>query len=854
MKVHIVVLFVLLLFPFFASAQGFTNATNDVGVDVFNTSPTLGFGVSFFDFDHDGWDDLSFCQENDSLVFYKNIEGTFVQMPSLAYASADSKHITWADYDNDGDSDLLVTQYLGFTRLYRNDGDWSFTDVTLDAGIPQQFNAKTFGVSWADYDRDGWLDVYMCNFNWNDGTTNWCLHNNGDGTFTDMAVDLGIDNGSKPSYQSTWLDYNNDNWPDLYVINDFLPKNALYENNGDGTFTDISTGSGTDLNIEAMSNAPNDYDNDGDLDIYITNNTAGNYLLKNQGGGTFTNEAVALGVTINDLCWGSLWIDYDNDGWDDLYVATSFGSDNYLNHFFSNNEGIFTSNDAIVSTADQAISFSNAKGDFNNDGFYDIVQANASSQHSFVYENQTSGNNYIKVNLEGTTSNRDAVGSWLETYIAGQKFVEYTHLGQNFLGQNSQHLILPLGQASQVDSLFIKWPNGLIEAHYDVSAGNTYNYVEGSTVVVATLVDGPSAICSNETTSLSVGGQFVTVEWSSGDFGNTLIVDEPGTYFATVTDANGYSFMTESVEIEALQAATPITNIVSNSCFGEMEATINLTTEDIAIVEIMWESGQDSTYIDQLSSGWHTYSIVDENSCTLTDSVEIVDPIAIEFSWTTLPPTCNGYIDGSIELSAEGGTGNLDYDFNGILWNEVGAGIYPGTITDENDCEVSLEIEVTEPEQLTSSSIVEESFDEDGSIVLQIEGGTDPYSILWNTGDIDVETLTDLPAGTYSAWIIDAYGCTIFTEIVVAQIVSVEEEKFTEFILYPNPANHQFTIEFSDSQSGIMKLIDAQGKCVKTQLTSGTSIIRIDGIVSGLYTVTWTSEQGSWFAKPLLIK
>lgn len=854
MKVKISVLVTLIFSAFTAYSQGFVNVTDDLGVDVFNTSPTLGFGVSFYDFDNDGWDDLSFCQENDSLVFYKNIEGTFVQMPSPVFAWADSKHVTWADYDNDGDADLMVTQYLGLTQLLRNDGDWNFTDVTFEAGIPQEALAKTFGVSWADYDHDGWLDVYICNYNWNDGMTNWCMHNNGDGTFTDTALDLGIDNGSKPSYQSSWIDHNNDQWPDLYVINDFLPKNALYENNGDGTFTDISEISGTDLSIEAMSNAANDYDNDGDLDIYLTNNTAGNVLMENIGNGIFENVAPDLGITVNDLCWGSLWIDYDNDGWDDLYVATSFGSGSYINHFFTNDEGIFTAADEIVSASDQAVSFSNAKGDFNNDGFYDIVQANASSQHSFIYENQTTGNNYVKVNLEGTTSNKDAVGTWLESYIEGEKFVEYTQLGQNFLGQNSQHLILPLGSATQIDSLFINWPNGLIENYYDLPAGETIDFVEGSTVSVTALIDGPSEICSGQSTMLLIEGQYVSIEWSTGDFGSSLIVDEPGIYFAEVTDSNGYVFVSSNIEVTLLTAASPVVSVSTNLCSGEENASINLISEDIALDEIMWSSGQDSTFIDSLSAGWYTYSIVDVNSCALTDSVEVIDPSGIEYSTMVIPPSCFGFDDGSAVLNGTGGTGELNFEVNGIDLNQLSAGNYSVTLSDDNSCSVDFEISVPEPDAISVTSEVEGAMDSEGSIVIEVSGGTEPYSILWNTGDSDVNGLSEITAGIYSAWIIDANGCSLFTEIEVPQIVSVHEQFSTDIMVYPNPATSSFTIELENNEQGLLRMIDAQGKCVRSHTTNGTAIIDIEDLAKGVYSISWISSDSQRFTKQLIVK
>ncbi|MFM7726846.1 MAG: FG-GAP repeat domain-containing protein, partial [Flavobacteriales bacterium] len=271
-------------------------------------------GVSWYDFDHDGWDDLTIGQGNDAILVLRNVNGVL----TLVYAFPNTtqvKSIQWVDYDNDGDSDFFICAANAGCKLWRNDGALSFTDVSANLALPSAGD-DAMGASWADFDRDGFLDVYVCNY----FSENWLLHNLGNGTFENVAHVVGVDNGSQPSYMSTWVDYNNDCLLDLYVANDLGFPSEMFENNGTG-FTAVGSTIGLNVSIEAMGLCWSDYDNDLDLDVYITNVASGNRLMRNDGG-VFTNVAFESGAAVQALSWGCMWMDIDHDTYDDLHVLT----------------------------------------------------------------------------------------------------------------------------------------------------------------------------------------------------------------------------------------------------------------------------------------------------------------------------------------------------------------------------------------------------------------------------------------------------------------------------------------------------------------------------------------------------
>ncbi|MCB9204902.1 MAG: VCBS repeat-containing protein [Flavobacteriales bacterium] len=445
-----------------------------------------GSGVSSYDWNKDGWPDVSLCSNGSAPEFFTNNgDGTFNSVSFGITNTSEMRSMVWADYDNDGDADLFVTRWIGPWSLYRNNGNFSFTDVTNISGLGQFTYNLTMGASWSDIDRDGHLDLHIANYNYNDGVTNKLYLSNGNGGFTDFTAQSGVGNGSCTSFQGVFADFDMNGWSDLYLVNDrAMCENALYMN-FDGTFSDYSVSSGSNVAFDAMSNTVGDFDNDGDLDIYLSNQNPGNQLLRNNGDITFTNIAVQSAVTVNQFCWGAVWLDQDLDGWQDLFVATSSvdSANGYgYNYFYQNNQnGAFnyTGNSGLEEHFSR--SYCAAKADFDNNGSPDLLVSGMEPYLTELWINNSANHRYLKVSLEGTVSNRDGIGSAVRCYSNGQMQLRYTKCGEGHLSQNSQYQIFGLDQATDVDSLTVTWPSGMVDRLYDLATNQTLHVIEGST-------------------------------------------------------------------------------------------------------------------------------------------------------------------------------------------------------------------------------------------------------------------------------------------------------------------------------------------------------------------------------------
>ena len=483
-----------LVFLFFisnVSAQiSFEDVANDIGTAYSYGTSTWGGGVSFADFDNDGWDDLTFAtEEGTEIYFLKNNDGIFNSVSLNGISNTfKTKQVIWIDYDNDGDQDFFVTGFEGVNKFYKNEGDMNFTDISSTIGFFQT-DLFTYGVSFADMDNDGDLDAFISNRDGEADDQRNYLYRNDEGTYIDITESAGLSMSSHLSFCSIIFDYNKDGFQDIYISNDKPDNlNILYKNNGDGTFDDVSEYSGAGIGINAMTTTIGDYNNDGWFDIYITNTPEGNELLRNNGDGTFTNVAEATATTFNSVGWGAVFLDADSDGLLDLYVSSDFdgsvGSFLSAAFYHQQNNETFSIPQNIGFQDDTRKSYTNAIGDIDNDGKPDIVVGN-DIEPNFLWANKTvNENNWLKVKLEGVISNRDGIGNTIEINIDGQSQYRYTLAGEGYLSQNSFYEFFGIGEAAEVDYVKVTWTaTGETETINNISSNQSIIIKDGSGIL-----------------------------------------------------------------------------------------------------------------------------------------------------------------------------------------------------------------------------------------------------------------------------------------------------------------------------------------------------------------------------------
>lgn len=483
------ILFSSCLFSLSVCSQAFFQ-NNAIPLGLINNTATgnnLG-GVSFFDYDNDGWDDVTIaCKGSDPVRFFRNNGGQLVEEFYGITITGHSKQVIWVDYDNDNDNDLFVTRLDGNNLLYQNDGNLNFTNVTVAAGFSNFIVLYTYGATFGDIDNDGDLDLFLSNKDVSGTIPNKLYRNNGDGTFSDISFAAGISLTGHSTFCASFFDYDNDGFQDIYMSNDrFANTNILYKNNGNSTFTDVSAISGANIAANAMSTTIVDFNYDGWLDIYITNTIEGNHLLKNNGDGTFDDMAIASGLSFNSIGWGANFFDADNDTDLDLYISSMVDNPDsglLMTAFYECQDNLtYTLSTTSGFDNDEFKSFSNAIGDIDNDGFQDFVVANQAPDNHSLWHNQNDTNNWLKVKLEGVQSNKNGIGSWIEVSANNKVMYRYSLCGEAFLGQNSATEIFGIGDATMVDYVKVSWLSGIEDVLTNISPNQTMFIQEGSTL------------------------------------------------------------------------------------------------------------------------------------------------------------------------------------------------------------------------------------------------------------------------------------------------------------------------------------------------------------------------------------
>ncbi|MBL9120038.1 MAG: VCBS repeat-containing protein [Phycisphaerae bacterium] len=438
-----------------------------------------GFGAGFADIDNDGDPDAILLTNDDLRVglFENDGTGHFTDrtltcgIPSLASPSGFGA----VDYDGDGDLDIVVSRVLQPVRLYRNEGNWTFSDVSVAAGLAQ-VNRIGKSVTWADYNNDGWVDLYMCNYRFVPGgpgaSDNQLYRNNGNGTFTEVGASVGL-NSAFPTLEAVWTDFDHDGDVDVYLSNDRGmtagdPGNQFFRNDG-GVFTDIGEQLGLSVNIDSMGLACGDFNRDGKVDFYCTNTAEDipsddwNFpLLLSTKKGMYVNSELIWGVAHPGTTWGwgCMFFDWNNDSWLDLYVCNMFEP----NDLFQNNGAPQVENVTEAAAIGGSPGYPAAKygasfADVDGDGDLDVMMNDQSVPVTLYINHEGEKRSWLRFRIIGDSPNTRAIGAFAQVTASGVTQVQEIYGGGNsYLGLNEQMLHFGLGSAKLASAASIRWP------------------------------------------------------------------------------------------------------------------------------------------------------------------------------------------------------------------------------------------------------------------------------------------------------------------------------------------------------------------------------------------------------------
>ncbi len=498
---------------------------------------TMGSGCAFLDYDRDGWQDILLINGADwpshkrsrttLRLYHNNGDGTFTDVTTHAGLDVElyGMGVAVGDYNNDGFPDIFIT-CVGQNRLFRNTGKGTFVDVTNAAGLGKR-EAFSTSALWFDYDRDGLLDLFVCNYvKWSPetdvfcsldgkhksyctpeayrGATCWLFHNRGNGTFEDVTATSGIFDSSSKSLGVALLDDNHDGWPDLLVANDTQP-NKLYRNQHNGTFKDSAVEAGLAFSTDGKARAgmgidAADFDNSGSPGVAITNFDNEMIGLYRANGKSFEDIAPQSGVGMasrNSLGFGCAFFDANLDGWLDFAVANGHIDETVRNIrgnvgyaqppqlFLNNGKGAFhdVASEVGGSFDKPKVGRGLAYGDFDRDGDLDLL-ITTNNGPAYLYRNdQLGGNRSIRFHLVGTKSNRDAIGAKVRVLSGGITQSRTVKGGSSYLSQSELPVTFGVEKRDRVERVVIEWPSGKTEEFKNLSTGKAYECTEGKGIL-----------------------------------------------------------------------------------------------------------------------------------------------------------------------------------------------------------------------------------------------------------------------------------------------------------------------------------------------------------------------------------
>jgi enediyne biosynthesis protein E4 len=569
--------------------------------------PGASRGSAWGDWNGDGWLDLFVATSGSHYLFTNRHDGTFDRvMPAAMASDSGGNGAAWGDFDNDGYLDLIVPRNSSLL-VYRNNGDGTFTKITTNAVA--QASGTFWTASWADYDRDGRIDVFVtCGFT---RGVNYLFHNEGDGVFTRVTNSILSSDIPEYSNSASWADFDNDGWPDLYVANprDFNNGNAfrasfLYRNLGGGQFEKLTNSVVVATNYTGgMAHGVwGDYDNDGRLDLFVcgfangASGPQGHLLFHNEGTGGFTIVTNAGSISTDaSYAQGAGWADYDNDGWLDLFVSGGSGSTFKDILYRNNGDGTFTRILAGSLVNDNGEGAGCAWGDVNNDGFPDLYVANFQAQtpeKNALYVNSGNSNQWLTIRLDGRLSNRSSIGTKVrvKAVLRGRELWQLREISgsSGYLSQHSFDASFGLADATRAGLVRIEWPSGMVQELHDVAAGQFLKIVEPFVIISPTAQEVQAGAAATFTATSTLTPP-VELQWKlngtalPGETNATLFIAaaqsyDAGTYTVAVTQpAIGLLFETRPAALIGPGVITqPPTNINvqpgSNALFSVIAA------------------------------------------------------------------------------------------------------------------------------------------------------------------------------------------------------------------------------------------------------------------------------------------
>lgn len=816
-EIHYVSLLLVWITTVDASVFAQFTYQNEVNLFAGTVEGEYGNGISLYDINKDGYDDVTICTKDEGVLVYLNDNMTFTQYSAIPFIDGDLKHPVWVDYDNDDDPDFCVSSTSG-VHFFRNDFG-VFTNVTDSLHLPDN-GSTAYGMSWIDYNQDGWLDVYIANYEYffPESNTNWLLRNNGQGGFENVTEQCQCGNGQRASFQPVWLDVDGDHLPELFVINDKYHGNTYFKNEG-SVFSDQSVASGFYREMESMSNSWTDIDHDLLPDVYISNTTDGNALLRMTESG-FIDTAPENGIEINSVCWNAMWMDYDHNGWEDLHVATnSFSVNGNLNPLFRHVNNEFF---PLVIQGDNKSVLCSAKGDLNGDGFWDYVEVTQYPISLRIFLNDGGDNHWLKIGLKGNASCHDGTGAQIHYYVNDEHKVRYTFCGEGFLSQDSQTEILSLGEEDHIDSLVVDWPSGWHDTFYNVPSNQFMSIEEGETFWYETADTHQLRLCDGDTTWITLNSTD-EIHWFDGTNGPVKSFDDDGVFIYHIVNAMGFSFV-DSIVVEKIPLPQVLTTTYNVSCHGGNDGSIVFENLDAAL-NIQWTPSVENK--NALGAGIYQITATDTLQCVTNTMVEVSEPDSIVLNVVTTDVCFDNWSE--VIWSINGGFPPYTLSNGTELPDSLPAGNHQLIVIDSHGC---LKEEYIYIETLPSPSVEITTVNDDNGdyLLAQVVGGVEPYVYQWNDGGTeDVLVLSDI--GMYSVLVVDANGCVDEDEI---DVITNLDERNLLLDVFPNPCYEALMIETSHDER--IFVFDAIGQMITTLHTyAGTNSFDVSSWSCGDY-------------------